>query len=116
MLGGSGMAGVGLGEKYRVKCFEQPVNTRPFTGKGMSDGVAVGGRSVARDTFEPGWRWSVHRESAMRIDSCDLYDANLHGPHECLEPCQYRRVGREPEGHADVGTHGFTKTTGPGGR
>ncbi len=34
----------------------------------------------------------------------DPYDVNLHGPHECLEPCEYRRVGPEQEGRADVGT------------
>lgn len=34
----------------------------------------------------------------------DPYDARLHGPHEVSQPCEYRRVSREPEGRPDAGT------------
>ena len=34
----------------------------------------------------------------------DPYHVKLHGPHEATEPCEYRRVSREPEGRADAGT------------
>ena len=59
-------------KSIEVKSFDQPDDTRPYTDKGMSDVVAVGGRPVARDTFEPGWRWSTHVKPVMKTDSCEV--------------------------------------------
>ena len=59
-------------KSIEVRSFAQPDDTRPYTDKGMSDVVAVGGRPVARDTFEPGWKWSTHVKPVMKTDSCEV--------------------------------------------
>ena len=41
-----------------VKNFDSPDETRPFEGKGKADVLQVGGQTVGRGVFEPGWRWS----------------------------------------------------------
>lgn len=41
------------------KSFDRPDETRTFT-KGRLDLVRVGGLTVGRATYEPGWRWSEH--------------------------------------------------------
>jgi hypothetical protein len=41
------------------KRFESADETRTFTdGMGHIDLVAVGGATIGRGVFEPGWRWS----------------------------------------------------------
>jgi quercetin dioxygenase-like cupin family protein len=42
-----------------LRRFEQPDQTRTFE-KGRFDLVRIGGMSVGRATYEPGWKWSVH--------------------------------------------------------
>jgi hypothetical protein len=39
-----------------AKNFSSPDETRPFQGKGKMEIVNVGGLSVGRGTFEPGWK------------------------------------------------------------
>jgi quercetin dioxygenase-like cupin family protein len=46
---------------------------RPFAGRGKADVVTVGGRTVLRGTFEPGWRWSEHVKPIAGTDSCQAY-------------------------------------------
>ena len=43
-----------------VKSLDAPDETRPFADKGQADVVTIGGGTVLRGTFEPGWRWSDH--------------------------------------------------------
>lgn len=42
-----------------LKRFEQPDEIRTFE-KGKFEIVRIGGMTVGRATYEPGWRWSVH--------------------------------------------------------
>lgn len=42
-----------------VKRFEQPDEARLFD-KGRFEIVRVGGMTIGRATYQPGWRWSVH--------------------------------------------------------
>lgn len=58
------MAGV------EVKSFDAPDETRPFTDKGQADVVPIGGGTVLRGTFEPGWRWSDHVKPIAGPESC----------------------------------------------
>src|SRR5271168_4973665 len=45
----------------QAKRFESPDEVRPFAGeKGKVELVDMGGNSVGRGTYEPGWRWSEH--------------------------------------------------------
>jgi len=41
------------------KRFEQPDEVREFT-KGKLELVHIGGLTIGRATYEPGWRWSEH--------------------------------------------------------
>ena len=53
-----------------VKNFDSPDETRPFRGKGKADVVMVGGRTIGRGEFEPGWRWSENVKPIAGTDSC----------------------------------------------
>jgi ethanolamine utilization protein EutQ (cupin superfamily) len=53
-----------------AKSFSSPDETRPFQGKGKMDVVKVGGMTVGKGVFEPGWRWSVNVKPLAGTDSC----------------------------------------------
>jgi hypothetical protein len=55
-----------------VKSFDSPDETRPFEGKGQAEVVEIGGRTVGRGTFEPGWRWSQNVKPIAQTDSCEV--------------------------------------------
>lgn len=52
------------------KNFDSPDETRPFRGKGKADVVVIGGRTIGRGEFEPGWRWSENVKPIAGTDSC----------------------------------------------
>jgi quercetin dioxygenase-like cupin family protein len=53
------------------KRFESPEETRTFAdGMGHVDLVGVGGTTIGRGVFEPGWRWSSHVKPIAGTDSC----------------------------------------------
>ena len=41
-----------------LKRFEQPDETRTFS-RGKFELVHIGGMTIGRATYEPGWKWSV---------------------------------------------------------
>jgi quercetin dioxygenase-like cupin family protein len=53
-----------------VKSLDTPDETRPFADKGHADVVTIGGGTVLRSTFEPGWRWSEHVKPIAGTESC----------------------------------------------
>jgi quercetin dioxygenase-like cupin family protein len=53
-----------------AKSLDSPDETRPFVDKGKADIVTVGGVTVGRGVFEPGWRWSEHVKPLAGTDSC----------------------------------------------
>ena len=53
-----------------VKSLDAPDETRPFADKGQADVVTIGGGTVLRGTFEPGWRWSDHVKPIAGTESC----------------------------------------------
>ena len=55
-----------------VKNFDSPDETRPFEGKGKADVLVVGGQTIGRGTFEPGWRWSENVKPIAGTDSCQV--------------------------------------------
>ena len=55
-----------------VKNFDSPDETRPFEGNGKADVVELGGRTVGRGVFEPGWRWSENVKPIAGTDSCEV--------------------------------------------
>lgn len=56
-----------------VKSLDSPDETRPFEGKGRADVVELGGHTVGRAVFEPGWRWSTNVKPIAKTDSCQVH-------------------------------------------
>jgi quercetin dioxygenase-like cupin family protein len=54
-----------------LKRFEQPDEVRTFA-KGQFEVVRLGGMSIGRATYEPGWKWSVHVGAATGAKSCQV--------------------------------------------
>jgi quercetin dioxygenase-like cupin family protein len=52
-----------------LKRFEQPDETRTFP-KGKFEIVRIGGMTLGRATYEPGWRWSEHVGKGAGASSC----------------------------------------------
>jgi Cupin domain len=55
-----------------VKSFDSPDETRPFEGKGQAEVLQLGGHTVGRATFEPGWKWSENVKPIAGTDSCQV--------------------------------------------
>jgi hypothetical protein len=55
-----------------VKNFDSPDETRPFEGNGQAEVLQIGGHTVGRATFEPGWRWSENVKPIAQTDSCEV--------------------------------------------
>jgi hypothetical protein len=54
-----------------LKRFDRPDETRTFE-KGKFDIVRIGGMTIGRATYEPGWRWSQHVGPAAGTSSCPV--------------------------------------------
>ena len=54
-----------------LKRFEAPDETRTFE-KGRFEIVRVGGMTIGRATYEPGWRWSVHVGAKLGQAMCEV--------------------------------------------
>jgi hypothetical protein len=54
-----------------LKRFEQPDEIRTFD-KGKFELVRLGGMTIGRATYEPGWKWSVHVGRAVGAKSCAI--------------------------------------------
>ena len=56
-------------QKLERKSLSQPEETRPFP-KGKLEIVSVGGTTIGRATFEPGWKWSESVKPIAKTNSC----------------------------------------------
>ena len=54
-----------------LKRFEAPDETRVLT-KGKFDVIRMGGLTIGRATYEPGWRWSLHVGPALGATRCSV--------------------------------------------
>ena len=54
-----------------LKRFEKPDETRVFE-KGKFELIEVGGMTIGRATYEPGWKWSEHVGKATGAKSCQI--------------------------------------------
>lgn len=54
-----------------LKRFESPDETRSFE-KGRFDIVNIGGLTIGRATYEPGWKWSEHVAPLAGTDRCEV--------------------------------------------
>ena len=53
------------------KSFSKPEEVRKFE-KGNVEVVTLGGATIGRATFEPGWRWSTCVKPVAKTDSCQI--------------------------------------------
>ena len=60
-----------------LKRFENPDETLTFP-KGRFEIVRVGGMTIGRATYEPGWRWSEHIGKASGARSMCMGGARWH--------------------------------------
>src|SRR5262245_1320079 len=54
-----------------LKRFEEPDEVRVFE-KGRFELVQLGGMTIGRASYEPGWKWSVHVGAAIGAKSCQV--------------------------------------------
>ena len=54
-----------------LKRFEQPDELRTFE-KGKFELVNIGGTTIGRATYQPGWKWSEHVGRALGATSCTV--------------------------------------------
>ena len=59
-----------------LKRFEQPDEVRTFE-KGKFEIVRIGGMTIGRATYEPGWRWSLHVGPGTGKSSCPVEHVGL---------------------------------------
>jgi hypothetical protein len=59
-----------------LKRFENPDETRIFE-KGRFDLVTVGGMTIGRASYEPGWKWSEHVGKAAGATHCTVEHVGL---------------------------------------
>ena len=59
-----------------VRRFDEPDEQREFP-LGRLDLVNIGGLSVGRAAYEPGWRWSEHVGAALGKRSCEVAHVGL---------------------------------------
>ena len=54
-----------------LKRLEHPDELRTFE-KGRFEVVHIGGISIGRATYQPGWKWSIHVGAALGSKSCSV--------------------------------------------
>ena len=54
-----------------LKRFDQPDEVREFA-LGRFEVVRLGGMTIGRATYQPGWKWSVHVGAALGERSCQV--------------------------------------------
>jgi len=59
-----------------LKRFEQPDEIREFE-LGKFELVTLGGMTIGRATYQPGWKWSVHVGAAAEAASCHVEHVGL---------------------------------------
>ena len=59
-----------------LRRFERPDEVREMT-KGRFDLVRIGGLTIGRATYEPGWRWSEHVGAALGQARCTVEHVGL---------------------------------------
>jgi len=93
--------------KLTVRKFSSPDETRPFQSRGRVDLLTVGGATVGRGVFEPGWKWSVDVKPIAGTERCEashsgyVLSGRMHvvmadGEEADIEPGDYVAI---PPGH-----------------
>ena len=64
-------------EKAECKGFRKPDEVREFP-KGRLELIKIGGATVGRAVFEPGWRWSTSVQPLVNTKSCEAPHFQYH--------------------------------------
>lgn len=64
-------------EKAELKSFAKPDDVRTFP-KGRLELVKIGGATIGRAVFEPGWRWATSVQPIARTKSCEAPHFQYH--------------------------------------
>jgi hypothetical protein len=59
-----------------LKRFETPDEVREME-LGRFELITLGGRTIGRATYQPGWRWSIHVGRALGQDRCPVEHVGL---------------------------------------
>jgi mannose-6-phosphate isomerase-like protein (cupin superfamily) len=59
-----------------LKRFEQPDEVRVLT-RGKFEIVHLGGMTIGRATYEPGWKWSLHVGAELGLRYCSVEHVGL---------------------------------------
>ena len=63
--------------KAELKSFAKPDEVREFP-KGRVELVNIGGATVGRATFQPGWKWSTSVQPLSKTKSCEAPHFQYH--------------------------------------
>jgi len=64
-------------EKAQAKSFDKPDEVRTFP-KGRLELIKIGGATIGRAIFEPGWRWSTSVQPLAKTKSCEAPHFQYH--------------------------------------
>ena len=64
-------------KKAELKSFGKPDEVREFP-KGRLELITIGGATVGRAIFEPGWRWSTSVQPIAKTKSCEAAHFQYH--------------------------------------
>lgn len=65
-----------MSDPVSIERFETPSEKREFE-KGTFELVRIGGMTVGRATYEPGWKWSEHVGAPKGEESCRVEHVGL---------------------------------------
>jgi hypothetical protein len=68
---------VGIMKRMEAKSFSVPDEVRKFD-KGKVELVNIGGATIGRAVFEPGWRWSTSVKPIVNTKSCEAPHFQYH--------------------------------------
>jgi hypothetical protein len=68
---------VGIMKRMEAKSFSVPDEVRKFD-KGKVELVNIGGATIGRGVFEPGWRWSTSVKPIVNTKSCEAPHFQYH--------------------------------------
>ncbi|HTO48447.1 MAG TPA: cupin domain-containing protein [Burkholderiales bacterium] len=64
-------------EKAECKDFRKPDEVREFP-KGRLELISIGGATVGRAVFDPGWKWSTSVQPLVKTKSCEAPHFQYH--------------------------------------
>jgi len=64
-------------KKVELKSFGEPDEVREFP-KGRLESIRIGGATVGRAIFQPGWRWATSVQPIAKTKSCEAAHFQYH--------------------------------------